>query len=104
MLTLCCRRSSRRRFSFPVRTLVRFTWPTTHERYSRCVPRFRADGIAGALVVRRVRAGAFPAHTVDLLKTFADQSAVAIQNANLFRELEEKSEQLEAARQHKSQF
>jgi signal transduction histidine kinase/CheY-like chemotaxis protein len=68
------------------------------------VPLLRADGIAGALVVRRVRAGAFPAHTVDLLKTFADQSAVAIQNANLFRELEEKSEQLEAASQHKSQF
>ena len=68
------------------------------------VPLLHADGIAGALVVRRVRPGAFPAHTVDLLKTFADQSAVAIQNANLFRELEEKSEQLEAASQHKSQF
>jgi signal transduction histidine kinase len=38
------------------------------------------------------------------LKTFADQAVIAIQNAKLFREIQEKSKQLEVASQHKSQF
>src|SRR5262249_30930117 len=42
--------------------------------------------------------------TVDLLQTFAAQSVLAIQNANLFTEVEEKSRALEMASQHKSQF
>jgi signal transduction histidine kinase len=41
---------------------------------------------------------------VALLQTFATQSALAIQNARLFREIEEKSSQLEVASQHKSEF
>jgi signal transduction histidine kinase len=41
---------------------------------------------------------------VEVLKTFATQSALAIQNARLFREIEQKSRQLEAASQHKSEF
>jgi signal transduction histidine kinase len=48
--------------------------------------------------------GEFPKHTVDLLLTFATQSVLAIQNANLFSEVEEKSRQLEMASQYKSQF
>src|SRR5262249_20543870 len=43
-------------------------------------------------------------HTVDLLETFADQSVLAIQNARLFREIEDKSRQLQLASEHKSQF
>ena len=42
--------------------------------------------------------------TVDLLQTFAAQSALAIQNARLFSEIGQKSQQLEVASQHKSQF
>jgi signal transduction histidine kinase len=68
------------------------------------VPLLAAQGIVGALVVRRKQPGEFPKHTIDLLQTFAAQSVLAIQNANLFRELEEKSRQLEIASQHKSQF
>ena len=41
---------------------------------------------------------------VELLKTFATQSALAIQNARLFREIADKSRQLEAASRHKSEF
>jgi signal transduction histidine kinase len=41
---------------------------------------------------------------VDLLRTFANQSALAIQNAKLFREIEDKSAQLEVANRHKSEF
>src|SRR5204863_404088 len=68
------------------------------------VPLLRPDQIIGALVVRRKQPGEFPRHTVDLLETFADQSVLAIQNARLFREIEEKSRELEVASQHKSQF
>src|SRR4029077_7178177 len=42
--------------------------------------------------------------TIELLQTFATQSALAIQNARLFREIEDKSRQLEIASQHKSEF
>jgi signal transduction histidine kinase len=68
------------------------------------VPLLGADRVVGALVVRRKAPGEFPKHTVDLLQTFAAQSVLAIQNANLFSEVEEKSRQLEIASQHKSQF
>jgi len=68
------------------------------------VPLLRPDHIFGALVVRRRQPGEFPKATVDLLQTFATQSVLAIQNARLFTEIEEKSRQLEVASQHKSQF
>jgi signal transduction histidine kinase len=68
------------------------------------VPLLGADRILGALVVRRKQPGEFPKRTVDLLQTFAAQSVLAIQNARLFGELDEKSRQLAEASQHKSQF
>jgi signal transduction histidine kinase/CheY-like chemotaxis protein len=68
------------------------------------VPLLAADQIVGALVVRRKAPGQFPKNTIELLQTFAVQSVLAIQNARLFSELEEKSRQLETANQHKSQF
>jgi signal transduction histidine kinase len=67
-------------------------------------PLLAADQVVGALVVRRKAPGQFPKSTVDLLQTFAVQSALAIQNARLFREIEAKSQLLEVASQHKSQF
>lgn len=45
-----------------------------------------------------------PAHTVELLQIFAAHAAVAIDNARLFREIDDKSRQLEVASKHKSQF
>ncbi len=68
------------------------------------VPLLREDHMLGGLVVNRKSAGAFTPHVIDLLKTFATQSALAIQNARLFREIEEKSRQLETASRHKSEF
>jgi GAF domain-containing protein len=50
------------------------------------------------------RPGTFAAEEVALLQTFATQSALAIQNARLFREIEDKSRELEVASQHKSEF
>ena len=67
-------------------------------------PLLRGQDIVGMLVVRRRTPGEFPLNTVDLIKTFASQSALAIQNARLFHEIEDKSRQLEEASQHKSQF
>jgi len=68
------------------------------------VPLLGADRTVGALVVRRKQPGEFPRHTVDLLQTFAAQSVLAIQNARLFRDVEDKGRELEMASQHKSQF
>jgi GAF domain-containing protein/PAS domain-containing protein len=68
------------------------------------VPLLRESQIIGALAVSRKSPGAFAPETVDVLKTFATQSAVAIQNARLFREIAEKGRQLEVASRHKSQF
>jgi PAS domain S-box-containing protein len=68
------------------------------------VPLMQQERVVGVLIVRRKRAGSFAAETVALLQTFATQSALAIRNARLFHELEEKGRQLTAASQHKSQF
>jgi signal transduction histidine kinase len=68
------------------------------------VPLLRPDQVVGALVVHRRLPGVFPSTVMELLRTFADQSVLAIQNARLFSEIEEKSRQLEIASQHKSQF
>ena len=67
-------------------------------------PLLRGEDIVGLLVVRRRTTGEFAQNTVDLIKTFAAQSALAIQNARLFHEIEEKSRELADASQHKSQF
>ena len=68
------------------------------------MPLLREDHLLGGLVVNRKSAGAFAPDVIDLLKTFATQSALAIQNARLFREIGDKSRQLEIASQHKSEF
>ena len=68
------------------------------------VPLLAPDQIVGALVVRRKQPGEFPNSTIELLQTFASQSVLAIQNARLFSEIEEKGRQLAEASQHKSQF
>jgi len=68
------------------------------------VPLLFEDRITGGLVVWRGEAGHFSREVVSLLETFATQSVMAIQNARLFREIEEKSRQLEAASRHKSEF
>jgi signal transduction histidine kinase len=67
-------------------------------------PLLRGEDIVGMLVVRRRTPGEFAKNTIDIIKTFAAQSALAIQNARLFHEIEDKSRQLEEASQHKSQF
>jgi signal transduction histidine kinase len=80
-------------------TLIRFGY-----RALLAVPLLREDQIIGSLSFNRKAPGEFPPEVVDVLKTFATQSALAIQNARLFREIAGKSAQLEAASRHKSEF
>jgi signal transduction histidine kinase/putative methionine-R-sulfoxide reductase with GAF domain len=68
------------------------------------VPLVGAERIFGAITLMRQEPGEFPAETVRLMQTLASQSVLAIQNARLFREIAEKSEELALASQHKSQF
>jgi signal transduction histidine kinase len=68
------------------------------------VPMLWEGRLIGSVAVSRNTPGDFPPATVDLLRTFATQSALAIQNARLYQEIAIKSRQLEAASQHKSEF
>jgi GAF domain-containing protein len=68
------------------------------------VPLLLEEHVIGALGVSRKTPGEFAQEIVRLLTTFATQSALAIQNARLFREIEQKSRELEAASRHKSEF
>jgi signal transduction histidine kinase/putative methionine-R-sulfoxide reductase with GAF domain len=68
------------------------------------IPLMRDDRVLGGLVILRSEAGVFPGEVVALLRTFAAHSVLAIQNARLFREIEEKGRQLAEASRHKSQF
>jgi len=68
------------------------------------VPLLFEQRIVGALVIWRQKPGSFAPEVVTLLQTFASQSGLAIENARLFRELADKSRQLETASQHKSEF
>ncbi len=67
-------------------------------------PLLRMTEVLGILIVRRRQPGPFPKWMVDLIDAFATQSALAIFNARMFANLEERTRQLELASQHKSQF
>jgi GAF domain len=67
------------------------------------VPLLSEDEVGGVLAVTRKTPGEFDPEVIRLLSTFANQSALAIQNARLFQDIEEKSRQLEVASQHKSE-
>jgi signal transduction histidine kinase len=60
-------------------------------------PLLRGEIVVGMLVVRRKTPGTFPQNTIDLIKTFAAQSAVAIENARLFQNVETSLEDLRTA-------
>ena len=73
-------------------------------RSALSVPLLREEEVIGTLTLTRKTAGEFSSEIVEMLKTFATQSALAIQNARLFREIEDKGRELELASKHKSQF
>jgi signal transduction histidine kinase len=88
----------------PAESRVRGALVRAGYRALLAVPLVRDDHLLGGLTVIRKATGAFAPENIELLRTFATQSALAIQNARLFRELADKSRQLEIASQHKSEF
>jgi signal transduction histidine kinase len=73
-------------------------------RASLIVPLLSAEEPLGTLILRRRQPGEFPQAIINLMQAFADQSAIALENARLFEEIAQKSRELEIASQHKSQF
>jgi GAF domain-containing protein len=68
------------------------------------VPMLRDGAPAGVLTLMRKAVQPFTDKQIELVSTFADQAAIAIENVRLFDEIQDKSRQLEEASKHKSQF
>jgi signal transduction histidine kinase len=85
-------------------TRVRAIFERRGYRSLLAVPLLFERRIVGVLVVWGNKPGTFAQEIVNLLQTLATQSVLAIQNARLFREIADKSAQLEAASRHKSEF
>lgn len=94
-----------------VAKLLDSNYPDSREAQSRlgfrtvlAVPMVREGASVGIITVLRKEVQPFSNAEVRLVETFADQAVIAIQNARLFREIEDKSRQLGIANQHKSEF
>jgi signal transduction histidine kinase/CheY-like chemotaxis protein len=68
------------------------------------VPMLRGDVLMGAMAMWKTSVDPFTERQIDLVRTFADQAVIAIENVRLFEELQDKSRQLELASAYKSRF
>jgi signal transduction histidine kinase len=68
------------------------------------VPILRSGDLLGAMIIYHLEVKPFTDKQIELVETFADQAAIAIENVRLFDEIQDKSRQLAEASQHKSQF
>jgi signal transduction histidine kinase len=85
-----------------------YTWAEAQKLGGFCtalgVPMLR-DGVAiGVLALARSEVRPFTDKQIELVTTFADQAAIAIENVRLFDEIQEKNRQLQQASENKSQF
>lgn len=68
------------------------------------VPMLRENALMGVITMWRREVRPFTDTQIALVKTFADQAVIAVENVRLFQELQDRTEQLEIASKHKSQF
>ena len=85
-----------------------YTWTEAQERTGfrtvLAVPLLREGIPIGVFVLARSVVRAFNDKQIELVTTFADQAAIAIENVRLFDEIQDKNRQLAEASEHKSQF
>jgi GAF domain-containing protein len=68
------------------------------------VPLLKDDMLIGAIGIFRQQVRPFEEKHIEVVQNFSEQAVIAIENARLLRELQDKSRDLEIASQHKSQF
>jgi signal transduction histidine kinase len=73
-------------------------------RTTLAVPMLKGDDLVGTITIYRLELKPFTDKQIALVETFADQAVIAIENVRLFKEIQDKSRQLEMASQNKSQF
>jgi len=66
-------------------------------RAGLAVPMFREGQPIGVILVTRAQSGSFSERQIDLLKIFADQAAIAIENTRLFEEVQTRNRELRIA-------
>jgi GAF domain-containing protein len=91
-----------------VQTDVEYEWMEAQKlggyRTVLGVPMLRENVTIGVLTLSRAEVRPFTAKEIELVATFADQAAIAIENTRLFDEIQDKNQQLQQASQNKSQF
>jgi GAF domain-containing protein len=73
-------------------------------RTTLAVPMLKGDNLVGTITIYRLELKPFTEKQIALMETFADQAVIAIENARLFEEIQDKNRQLQLASEHKSQF